>query len=107
MTKDTSKKNIEYLDQYEDTHQYRNIQVPDTSTLGFEPLKQAPSKDAYCKVHLIKNSDLTMGLSVFVRTSDTESQITLPVYTFLLEVSCSCSWPPPPQPDTFPSPIPH
>jgi hypothetical protein len=79
--------NIKYLDEYEDKHNYRNIQVPDTASLEFEPLKPSPSKDAYCKVHLIKNSDLTMGLSVFVRTSDTDAQITLPVYTFMLEVS--------------------
>ncbi|EJT50368.1 hypothetical protein A1Q1_00346 [Trichosporon asahii var. asahii CBS 2479] len=77
--------NIKYLDEYEDKHNYRNIQVPDTASLEFEPLKPSPSKDAYCKVHLIKNSDLTMGLSVFVRTSDTDAQITLPVYTFMLE----------------------
>lgn len=79
--------NIKYLDEYEDKHNYRTIQVPDTKTLEFEALKAAPNDDAYCKVHLVKNSDLTMGLSIFLRTSDTDAQITLPVYTFVLEVS--------------------
>lgn len=78
---------IKYLDQYEDKHGYREIQVPDTKTLAFEPLKPSPDPKAYCKVHLVKNSDLTMGLSNFVRTSDIDAQITLPVYTFVLEVS--------------------
>lgn len=78
--------NIKYLDEHEDKHNYRSIQVPDTKTLEFEPLKPAPSGDAYCRVHLVKNSDLTMALSIFVRTSDTDAQITLPVYTFVLEV---------------------
>lgn len=82
----TNPTKIDYLNEYEDKHNYRNIQVPDTASLEFEPLKPSPSKNAYCKVHLIKNSDLTMGLSVFVRTSDTDAQITLPVYTFMLEV---------------------
>lgn len=84
---------IKYLDEYEDKHGYRKIQVPDTKTLDFEPLKPAPDDKAYCKVHLVKNSDLTMGLSVFLRTSDTDAQITLPVYTFVLEVSPSCTCP--------------
>ncbi|GMK54871.1 hypothetical protein CspeluHIS016_0114570 [Cutaneotrichosporon spelunceum] len=76
---------IKYLDEFEDKHNYRSIQVPDTKTVEFEPLKPAPNADAYCKVNLVKNSDLTMGLSLFVRTSDTDAQITLPVYTFVLE----------------------
>lgn len=76
---------IKYLDEYEDKHAYREIQVPDTASVEFEPLPAAPSPDAYCRVHLLKNSDLTMGLSVFVRTSDTDAQLTLPVYTFVLQ----------------------
>ncbi|BEJ11470.1 hypothetical protein CspHIS471_0108920 [Cutaneotrichosporon sp. HIS471] len=76
---------IKYLDEFEDKHNYRSIQVPDTKTIEFEPLKPAPNNEAYCKVSMVKNSDLTMGLSLFVRTSDMDAQITLPVYTFVLE----------------------
>lgn len=78
---------IEYLSKYDDKHGYRDIQVPPTSSVPFEPLPPAPSPDAKCKVFMVKNSVLTMALSVFVRTSDTDAPITLPVYTFVIEVS--------------------
>lgn len=78
---------IEYLSAYEDTHKYREIQVPPTATVPFTPLPPSPSPDAKCSVHMVKNSDLTMSLSVFVRTSDTKAPIVLPVYTFVVEVS--------------------
>jgi len=82
---------IEYLSAYEDKHGYREIQVPPTSSIPFTPLPPAPSPDAKCKVFMAKNSVLHMNLSVFVRTSDTKAPISLPVYTFVIEVSTACS----------------
>lgn len=78
---------IEWLSAYDDKHEYRDKQVPETKSVPFTALPPAPSKDAKCNVYMVKNSDLTMALSVFVRTSDTKAPITLPVYTFVIEVS--------------------
>ncbi|KAL1410486.1 hypothetical protein Q8F55_004499 [Vanrija albida] len=78
---------IEYLSEYEDKHKLREIQVPETASVPFTALPKAPSPDAKCNVYMVKNSDLTMSLSVFVRTSDTKIPITLPVYTFVIEHS--------------------
>lgn len=78
---------IEYLSKYEDKHGYRPLQVPETKTLPFTPLKPAPSPDAKCKVYVLRQSDLTMSLSMFVRTSDEKALIRLPVFTFIIEHS--------------------
>lgn len=76
---------IEYLSKYEDKHGYRPLQVPETKTVSFKPLQPAPSPDAKCSVHVLRQSDLTMPLSMFVRTSDEQAPIRLPVFTFIIE----------------------
>lgn len=76
---------IEYLSKHEDKHGYRPLQVPETKDVPFKAIAPAPSPDAKCKVHMLRQSDLTMPLSMFVRTSDQEAPLTLPVFTFMIE----------------------